>query len=294
MKLDLDSIRVLNTIIEQGSFSAASKTLHRAQSAVSYQIRKLESTLNLTIFDRTKYRAVLTPEGKAILNEGKRLLTQAENIEILAKQLNQEWEPSFEVVVDGILDIAPIMKVIKALIEEDVPTKISLTMEYLGGVQHRFERNKADLMIVKEFQHTTQLSVKKLPEVECLLCVSSEHSLAKLSNIDKDQLQQHIQLSVHDSSNQENFEVEHMHFGGERLFYLSDFKSKKLALLQGIGFGWMPRYLVSKEIKQSKLHEVNYIADSRFSFHPHLVWRADKSLGKTGKMFMQLLLDSIK
>jgi len=294
MKLDLDSIRVLNTIIEQGSFSAASKTLHRAQSAVSYQIRKLESTLNLTIFDRTKYRAVLTPEGKAILNEGKRLLTQAENIEILAKQLNQEWEPSFEVVVDGILDIAPIMKVIKALIEEDVPTKISLTMEYLGGVQHRFERNKADLMIVKEFQHTTQLSVKKLPEVECLLCVSSEHSLAKLSNIDKDQLQQHIQLSVHDSSNQENFEVEHMHFGGERLFYLSDFKSKKLALLQGIGFGWMPRYLVSKEIKQGKLHEVNYIADSRFSFHPHLVWRADKSLGKTGKMFMQLLLDSIK
>ncbi|MGB0496365.1 MAG: LysR family transcriptional regulator [Kangiellaceae bacterium] len=293
MKLDLDSIRVLNTIVEQGSFSAASKTLHRAQSAISYQIRKLESTLNLSIFDRTEYRAVLTPQGEAILNEGKRLLAQAENIEMLAKQLNQEWEPSFEVVVDGILDISPIMKVIKALIEEDVPTKISLTMEYLGGVQHRFERNKADLMIVKEFQQTTQLSVKKLPSVECLLCVGIDHPLATLNKVDINQLQQHIELSVHDSSDQALYEVEHMHFGGEKLFYLSDFKSKKLALLQGIGFGWMPRYLVAQEINQGDLVEVNTLRDSRFSFNPHLVWRSDKTLGKTGKMFMQLLLDSI-
>jgi len=166
-------------------------------------------------------------------------------------------------------------------------------MEYLGGVQHRFEQNKADLMIVKEFQHSTQLSVKKLPEVECLLCVSSQHALANLTNVDINQLQQTIELSVHDSSNQALYDVEHMHFGGERLFYLSDFKSKKLALLQGIGFGWMPRYLVADEIQQGKLVEVNYIADSQFSFTPHLVWRADKSLGKTGKMFIQLLLDSI-
>jgi DNA-binding transcriptional LysR family regulator len=289
MKLDLDSIRVLNTIVEKGSFSAASKTLHRAQSAISYQIRKLEGSLNLSIFDRSEYRAVLTPEGRAILNEGRRLLAQAENIETLAKQLNQEWEPSFEVVVDGILDIAPIMKVIKALIEEDVPTKISLTMEYLGGVQHRFERNKADLMIVKEYQQSTQLNVKKLPEVECLLCASSHHPLASQVDVSVNELRQHIELSVHDSSNQELYEVEHMHFGGERLFYLSDFKSKKLALLQGIGFGWMPRYLVADEIEQGKLKEVDYLGVSRFSFNPQLVWRADKSLGKTGKMFMELL-----
>ncbi len=293
MKIDLDSIRVLNTIVEQGSFSAASKTLHRAQSAISYQIRKLENALNLTIFDRSEYRAVLTPEGEAILSEGKRLLTQAENIESLAKQLNQEWEPSFEVVVDGILDIAPVMKVIKSLIEEDVPTKISLTMEYLGGVQHRFERNKADLMIVKEFQQSTQLSVNKLPEVECMLCVSNQHPLAKQTKVNINQLQQHIELSVHDSSDQDLYDVEHMHFDGERLFYLSDFKSKKLALLQGIGFGWMPKYLVANEIKHGKLKEVNTLGDSRFKFNPHLVWHADKSLGKTGKMFIKLLLESI-
>lgn len=292
MKLDLDSIRVLNTVVEEGSFSAAAKVLHRAQSAVSYQVRKLENSLNLTIFDRSEYRATLTEEGRAILSEGKRLLAQAENIEQLARYLGQEWEPSFEVVIDGILEISPIMAVIKSLINEDIPTKISLTMEYLGGVQHRFEQNKADLMLVKEYRASTQLLAHSLPEVECLLCVSYDHPLADLDKVDLNTLQQHIELSVHDSSDQELYSVEHMHFGGERMFYLSDFKSKKQAVLQGIGFGWMPYYLVEKELESKQLVEVKYQHGSRFSFTPHLVWRAEKSLGKTGQKFIDKLLNS--
>jgi len=291
MKLDLDSIRVLATVVEYGSFAAAAKKLHRAQSAVSYQIRKLENGLNITIFDRSEYRAVLTAEGLAILNEGKRLLTQAENIEQLARQLSQEWEPSFEVVIDGILEISPIMNVIKSLIDEDIPTKISLTMEYLGGVQHRFEQKQADLMIVKEYQASTQLLSHPLSKVSCLLCVAQDHPLAKITQVDLNTLQQYIELSVHDSSDQELYTVEHMHFGGEKIFYLSDFKSKKEAMLQGIGFGWMPFYLVEKELQNGRLVEVNYQHGSRFDFIPHLVWKAEKPLGKTGQKFIDKLLN---
>ncbi|MDH5433278.1 MAG: LysR family transcriptional regulator [Gammaproteobacteria bacterium] len=289
MKLDLDSIKVLATVVETGSFAAAAKKLHRAQSAISYQINKLEEALNLDIFDRSEYRATLTDAGKTILNEGKRLLSQAHHIENIASQLNQEWEPSFEIVIDGILEITPIMSAIKSLLEDDIPTKISLTMEYLGGVQHRFDKNQADLMLVKEFKNSTQLNSKPLEPVECLLCVNSTHPLGQLKSVNIEQLQQHIELSVHDSSEQEFYDVEHMHFGGERIFYLSDFKSKKQALLQGIGFGWMPFYLVEKELNAGILTEVALKKASRFSFTPHLVWRREKALGKAAKKFISLL-----
>lgn len=289
MKLDLDSIRVLKTIVDKGSFAAAAKTLHRAQSAISYQIKKLEEVLNLEIFDRSEYRAVLTPAGQTILDEGTRLLSQAEHIEELALQLNQEWEPSFEVVIDGILEIDPIMAAMKHLLAEDIPTKISLTMEYLGGVQHRFDKNQADLMLVKEYQKSTQLLSQPLPGVECLLCVGSNHPLAELPLVSIAHLKQYVELSVHDSSEQDLYDVEHMHFGGERMFFLSDFKSKKQALLQDIGFGWMPYYLVKKELEDNQIVEVNYEHGSRFTFTPHLVWRAEKKLGKTAQRFMHLL-----
>ena len=145
------------------------------------------------------------------------------------------------------------------------------------------------LLLVKEYQKSTQLLAQPLPDVECLLCVSSQHPLAKLESVSIDQLQQQIELSVHDSSEQDLYDVEHMHFGGERMFFLSDFKSKKQALLQGLGFGWMPYYLVKKELAENKLVEVNYQHGSRFIFTPHLVWRAERKLGKTAQRFMHLL-----
>ncbi|MET1256531.1 LysR family transcriptional regulator [Aliikangiella maris] len=289
MKLDLDSIRVLRTIVEKGSFAAAAKTLHRAQSAISYQIKKLEEALSLEIFDRSEYRAELTPAGQMILDEGIRLLAQAQHIEELAVQLNQEWEPNFEVVIDGILEIDPIMSAMKQLLREDIPTKISLTMEYLGGVQHRFDKNQADLMLVKEYQRSTNLLSQPLPDLECILLVGRNHPLANVENVTIAQLKQFVELSVHDSSEQELYDVEHMHFGGERMFFLSDFKSKKQALIQDIGFGWMPRYLVCKDLENGDLVEVDYEHGSRFSFTPHLVWRAEKKLGKTAQRFIELL-----
>jgi len=78
-------------------------------------------------------------------------------------------------------------------------------------------------MLVKEYQKSTHLLAAALTDVECLLCVSANHPLARLKQVPINQLQQHVELSVHDSSEQQNYEVEHMHFGGERMFYLSDF-----------------------------------------------------------------------
>jgi len=83
-----------------------------------------------------------------------------------------------------------------------------------------------------------------------------------------------------------------MHFGGERIFFMSDFQSKKQALLQSIGFGWMPYYLVEKELNKGELIEVTYQNGSRFIFTPHLVWRAEKKLGKTAQRFVELLTSS--
>ena len=289
MKIDLDSIRVLKTIVDNGSFAAAAKKLHRAQSAVSYQIRKLEDVLDLQIFDRSEYRAQLTEAGQAILQEGERLLKQAEQVEALARQLNQQWEPTFEVVIDGILEISPIMRALRALIKEGVPTRISLSMEYLDGVQRRFEQNNADLMLVKDFRDSTHLRTTPLPEIECLLCVSPIHPLAGIKSVELSDLQRYVELLVHDSSEQERFQQHQMHFGSERQFFLSDFRSKKSAMEQGIGYGWMPAYLVADDIAAGRLTEVDYKHGSRFCFTPKLVWRTEKPLGRTATRFIELL-----
>lgn len=58
------------------TFLEAAENLHIAQSTLSKQIQKLESELNLTLFDRTRRQAVLTPAGKLFCQEASELSRQ--------------------------------------------------------------------------------------------------------------------------------------------------------------------------------------------------------------------------
>lgn len=58
------------------TFLEAAENLHIAQSTLSKQIQKLESELNLTLFDRTRRQAVLTPAGELFCQEASELSRQ--------------------------------------------------------------------------------------------------------------------------------------------------------------------------------------------------------------------------
>lgn len=290
MSVDLDSLRALDMVISEGSFAKAAERLHKAQSAVSYQIRKLEQSLDLELLDRNSYRAQLTPAGEAVLSEGRKLLAGAGQLEALAQQFATGWEPSLMVIIDGILPLSPILLGLRQMAEERVPTRIQVKVEFLHGVQYRFEKDQADIMLVKDYEPHPLLKAEELPTIECILCVAKSHPLATQKKISINELQTHIELSVQDSS--DRGDDRHM-FGGERVFRLSGFIAKKEALLMGLGFGWMPSFLVEHELKSGTLAEVDYVGGSRYAFTPRLVSRVEKSTGKAAQKLMQALKDNI-
>ena len=75
--MNLDQLRVLDAIVRTGSFRAAAEELHRAQSAVSYAVKNLESDLGVQLFSRDASRPVLTPEGQAVHAKARALLYSA-------------------------------------------------------------------------------------------------------------------------------------------------------------------------------------------------------------------------
>lgn len=286
MSLDLESLKVLDTVVREGGFAKAAERLHKAQSAVSYHVRKLEQSLGLELLTRDGYRAKLTPAGEAVLSEGRRLLVQASQVEALAREFAQGWEPKLTVIIDGILDLEPILAALKKLADGHIPTRIQVKVEYLYGVQYRFDKENADIMLVKDYQPQANLQAVELPEVECVLVASAQHPLTLLPSVTLNDLQQEIELSVQDSS--ERGDDRHM-FGGERVFFLAGFNTKKQALLMGLGFGWMPRYLIESELASGALKEVAYVGGARYRFMPALVHRRDQPLGRAGQELSRLL-----
>jgi DNA-binding transcriptional LysR family regulator len=82
MDLVLRHLRTLDAVVEEGTFSGAAHRLSYTQSTVSQQIAALERSIGGPVFDRPGGpRAVrLTPLGKLVLDRGRRLLREADDL----------------------------------------------------------------------------------------------------------------------------------------------------------------------------------------------------------------------
>jgi molybdate transport repressor ModE-like protein len=288
MKIDLDALETLQAIDEEGSFAAAAKRLHMTQSSVSYAIRRLEERLDVEVFDRSGHRAELTEAGRMLLEEGREVLAGARRLEALATHVSEGWEPRLDVIIDGILPMTPVMAALRTMADTEVPTSIEVKMEFLGGVAHRFEADRADLMLVKDFELGAHLTAHAMSAVTVVLVAAPEHALARADgSLQLADLRDHIELTIQDSSAEAGRD-ERM-FGGPRMFYLSDFHTKRHAILEGLGFGWMPMHLVEDELDDGRLVELDYEPGSRYDFRPQLVHRAEQPLGKAGQLFLERL-----
>ncbi|ARP90734.1 LysR family transcriptional regulator [Bordetella genomosp. 9] len=72
--LQTDWLRCFVAVVDAGSLSSAAAEVHRSQSAVSMQLKKLESTLGLQLIDRNSRRLELTPDGQTLLSYARRIL----------------------------------------------------------------------------------------------------------------------------------------------------------------------------------------------------------------------------
>jgi len=81
--IDIGLLRAFVAVAETGRMTQAAKVIHITQSAVSQRIRRLESLLELNLFERRADAASLTREGERFMSRARRLI--ALNDEILSE-----------------------------------------------------------------------------------------------------------------------------------------------------------------------------------------------------------------
>ena len=294
MRMHLSHLEALAAVADCGSFAKAAKALNKVRSAVSYDVRCLEEQLGVSLLDRSGYRAQLTDAGAMVLREGRQLLTQARALEHIAERMREGWEPVLRMVVEGAVPMPPVMRAIKALNTREVPTLVELQTEFLGGVPERYERDQADLMLVKSFDASIEAyQVTPLPEVDCVLVASHEHPLISEGAlvVSAQELRAHLELNIQVIDGG-TAGLTDRRVGGSRVLNLSGFYTKKEALLLGLGYGWMPKSLIADELAEGRLAVVPFDEGASFQFTPALMHRHDRPLGRAGSLFKALVLEA--
>jgi DNA-binding transcriptional LysR family regulator len=72
--LDIDQLRTFVAISDTGSFTRAAEIVHKTQSAVSMQMKRLEERVGRAIFERDGRQSKLTEEGERLLDYARRIV----------------------------------------------------------------------------------------------------------------------------------------------------------------------------------------------------------------------------
>jgi DNA-binding transcriptional LysR family regulator len=80
--IDVDQLRTFIAIAETGSFTKAAEVVHKTQSAVSMQMKRLEGRLDKPVFARDGRASKLTEDGEKLLDYARRIVKL--NMEALA------------------------------------------------------------------------------------------------------------------------------------------------------------------------------------------------------------------
>jgi LysR family transcriptional regulator for metE and metH len=78
--IDSRHLRVLLAIVDAGGLTRAARTLHLSQSALSHQLKQIESCLGVPLFLRLKRRLVLTDAGRRLLDRARPLVRELDDL----------------------------------------------------------------------------------------------------------------------------------------------------------------------------------------------------------------------
>lgn len=287
MKISLETLEVLDAIDRYGSFTAAASFLHRVPSAISHAMGRLEQDLEVRIFQKEGRRARLTPAGRTLLEEGRQLLQGAADLEARVRRVATGWEAQLTLAVDGLVPPGRLYPLLQRFYAEGHATTLRLTREVLGGTWDALATQRADLAIGASGDVPSGLATRLLGNVEMMFAIAPQHPLARQTEpITPEEQRRHRAIVVSDTSRLLGARSSGL-LPGQPTLTVPDLESKLEAHRQGLGIGYLPRYLVEPALAAGTL-VTRCLASSLPLVPIYLAWRV-RSGGKALHWFADTL-----
>lgn len=275
LPLSLEALEVVDTIERKGSFAAAATALHKVPSAISYTVQKLEQDLGVTLFRKEGRRAVLSPAGRHLVEQGRQLLYAADELTASTRQVATGWEPRLRIAVDTIVPLTPLLPLVGELQALHPRIEISIATEVLAGTWEALMEDRADLIVggVGDIPGHKGLQCEHWREIEHRFVAAPSHPLSREAQpIAIETVSQHRAIIIRDSS-RNSAPLSRGVLNQQNRLYVPTMEAKLAAHRAGLGVGYIPTHLATEDIAQGKLVEL-HLEEPRENTPTVLAWHA--------------------
>jgi DNA-binding transcriptional LysR family regulator len=284
----LDQLRLFLAVVDEGSFNRAAKKLGRAISVVSYGIAALEAQLGVTLFSREgSRRPELTEAGRALLADARAVADEVDGLMARARGIRQGLETELALAVDVMFPSAVVAGVLRDFQAVFPTVDLRLHVEALGAVAALVLDGRADLAIAgPDIVDHPELERTAIGDVELVPVAAPGHPLAQ-AGIAPGETRQHLQLVLTDRS--PLTEGREFSVLSPRTWRLADLGAKHALLVEGIGWGNMPRHAVTADLAAGRLVALDLPEAPPLLYGLHALWRRDTRPGPASSWMLEAL-----
>lgn len=177
--LEVRHLSLVHEIAATGSVTRAAERLHLTQSALSHQLRDIESRLGIQLFLRLGKRMVLTPPGERVLGAARRVLDEIGRTEEDLKLMSQNGKGVLRLCTQcntGYHWLPPLLQSFhRKFPGVDVQIMVNATDRPIDALLE----GQIDLAVVTSEVDDKRLSTAPLFEDELVAVVPASHPFAK-------------------------------------------------------------------------------------------------------------------
>tara|TARA_A100001391_G_C5007600_1_gene262398 strand:+ start:130 stop:1008 length:879 start_codon:yes stop_codon:yes gene_type:complete len=285
MTVSLDQLQAFVIAAETGSFSAAARRLHKAQSAVSTQISNLEEDLGLALFSRAGRSPTLTPAGEHLLLEARVILDRREHLIGVARSFEAHVEQRLVVAIDEIYPERIMAEVFAEFAEHFPHVELELLFPMMEDVSRLVLTGKADLGVMwRQEILPTELGFQTLGWVPIKMVCGKHHPLAEV-RVDWEDLKRHRQILV--AAHSDGPEKQRLRVAPEVWWVESHWVILQL-VRQGIGWAFVSSHVIEASPVAADLviPELQF-DDFDLPVAVELVWHKQRPCGPAAKWLRQ-------
>jgi len=278
MKLSFEALEALDVIDRAGTFAEAAALLNRVPSALSYLVQKLETDLEVVLFDRSGRKAKLTHAGRVVVEEGRRLLAAAEQLELRAQRIQDGWETELRVCVDEVLPFANLWPYIREFDALEMDTRLRLSTEVHGATWDALISRRADIVIgaTGEPPALSGIMTRPIGTLRQVFAVAPGHPLAEMPEPISLQTVTQYRCAVVSGPSRESL-LRSISFDPSQPYLAVPTLATKLAAqCEGLAVGTLPATIAARAIDEGRL-VTRRVTGMRETTQCHLAWREEEA-----------------